>query len=1013
MTRFTSFIFCCICILLSSASATNPPNTNIDAWLTTASLSLPPITLTTKLLGTNLDIHLKGFLCNNLSIDSIQAKAVRKNKLPGTTLSIANLAIHSCKGDYSASYGKIKLASGSFLFGVDTTNITLAILYDEQSTIKPLVFPTSMCIVSLNLNHLHFQGTLASILNGLSSTIEGLLHNAVASKICGQLQTIVAPIANQIFAPLILPPVPPPSSPVILPSTSRRLIKWKQDVPLFQGLVKKEEDSIRNKSTKAASTINSLVSLLTNNTGRITVPPVSFLSNSISIPLNISGIQATATAGITSLTLDGLNHIQSLGVNASQEVLAMYINAAPSSVKEPPLGLSVSFWLSTLFTSNSLLYAPTPLNISATIKSDVFDVHSSINVLIAGDYEAMNVLNMDGLKDIADASSIRNALGTVAKGILDMNVTSSNVQAVLNEISIKQTENGRLANQLTESLSTFFASVLNVKRFRQNLLPNIYSSMEPTSRHSLNVKIAALLNNVTALAPENKDGSFQEPRPNIKIIESHVMNKVFIMLTTMIVISLSFIVMLPVLEKQCCFVSKVQKVFDLETPLITPGSEKDTLTSVTTLNNSNSNSDQGNSYKSSLAAEYNGTWIRLGLPILHILCATIGAWSLMVPVADVRVRLTGGLVNASMVVLDDSLLLYTFPQMVSDFWNSGSWMIAVLLVGGTAILPQAKGALSLLVWSIPLQHHHRGYILMALDIIGRFVLVCQIFIMLVIATLRTSIDGIPGLKTDVVAEPIHSIAGATVGILSMMVVSQWTLFLHDAVAPQRKKAYNQDISTIKFSTVQKIAMTLVLLFLAVTVCIGLTTELLEFQIDGIAGSLLKYTDISSTSDVKHISLMSLPQLVYEDTDEKWIAVFVGCTIWLFAVVAPVLTVICWFVQWFWFMCNGSSSPHDAFTPLLVRYSALITTYSYAWCAFDVLFASIGAASLEMDLVTQWIVTGQPGIGPLCSNITATGGVPCVKVTGRLMSGGWWMLGAAMMMLLVFGITSKTFGLRSR
>ena len=58
-----------------------------------------------------------------------------------------------------------------------------------------------------------------------------------------------------------------------------------------------------------------------------------------------------------------------------------------------------------------------------------------------------------------------------------------------------------------------------------------------------------------------------------KIIESHVMNKVFIMLTTMIVISLSFIVMLPVLEKQCCFVSKVQKVFDLETPLITPGSE--------------------------------------------------------------------------------------------------------------------------------------------------------------------------------------------------------------------------------------------------------------------------------------------------------------------------------------------------------------------------------------------------------------------------------------------------------
>jgi hypothetical protein len=41
---------------------------------------------------------------------------------------------------------------------------------------------------------------------------------------------------------------------------------------------------------------------------------------------------------------------------------------------------------------------------------------------------------------------------------------------------------------------------------------------------------------------------------------------------------------------------------------------------------------------------------------------------LVVPVSDVRLRVTGGVVNASKIVLDDSLLLYTFPQMVSDFW---------------------------------------------------------------------------------------------------------------------------------------------------------------------------------------------------------------------------------------------------------------------------------------------------------------------------------------------------------
>ena len=88
-----------------------------------------------------------------------------------------------------------------------------------------------------------------------------------------------------------------------------------------------------------------------------------------------------------------------------------------------------------------------------------------------------------------------------------------------------------------------------------------------------------------------------------------------------------------------------------------------------------------------------------------------GAWSLSVPVCDVRVRVTGGLVDANKVVLDDSLLVYTFPQMVSDFWNSGSWMIALLLVAGTAVLPQLKGLFSVVLWAMPMNHRHRGYAL--------------------------------------------------------------------------------------------------------------------------------------------------------------------------------------------------------------------------------------------------------------------------------------------------------------
>jgi hypothetical protein len=41
-----------------------------------------------------------------------------------------------------------------------------------------------------------------------------------------------------------------------------------------------------------------------------------------------------------------------------------------------------------------------------------------------------------------------------------------------------------------------------------------------------------------------------------------------------------------------------------------------------------------------------------------------------------------------------------------------------------------------------------------------------------------------------------------------------------------------------------------------------------------------------------------------------------------------------------------------------------------------------------------------------------GSEPCIKVVGTL-SGAYWMAGAAVMAAVLFGVTSVTFGLRSR
>jgi hypothetical protein len=1077
--------------LFSLLGVTASTDTDIDQWLDNATLSLPPITLDTIVLGSHLDITLHAFQCKGLDIQTINAAPVQRHGFSGgATLQLSNLAVHTCAGDYSGKFGTTSFASGSFSFGIEHTNITLGILFDDtnSSRQRPLVFPTNMCKVALYFTQLHFQGTLASILNTLSHTIESLLHNAVANKICKQLQEIVAPAANKIFAPLVMSPsMPPPSSPVVLPVTTKRLIAWTDDVPVIQGILtaeRRNDPFYPYANTNFSRALNHLIDLLCNGTGTLQVPLPHSLATSPTL-LNVSGVTGSATGALTSATISGLGNLHSIGMNASQHVLQLYlkantnananantkvINAAPSD----SLAATVDVGVSVSFAPDSLLYAPAPLNISARVTLGVLDLITSINIMIAADYDAMNVLTFDGLQDVATAAaanSVERAVGIVTRSILAVNVTSSDVQAILDDVVVRQKHNGRLASQLTKSLSIGIACLLNVTNFRQRLFNNLYSAMEPTLRPALNVQLAAVLANATAQAPIDVDGSFQEPRPNVKITNSHVERKVVVMLFVAVAVSCAYVVVLPIAEQRCCSGTgssrsntALSKKFinnrdDLEIPLVAAAADDGVVDGSSSSSSSSSSSTTGNidgetatstaAKATSLASAYAGTWMRNGIPVLHIACATIGAWSLQVPVCDVRVRLTGGIVNRSAVVLDDSLLLYTFPQMVSDFWNSGSWMIAVLLVGGTAILPQFKGLLSVMVWSIPLPQHVRGYLLTLLDVIGRFVLVCQVFIMLVVATLRTTVDGIPGLKTDVVAEPIHSIAGATVGLLCMMVVSQWTLHLHEKVSIQQSKvdvhgrspktkATGVLLMLPSASFVETGAMVLLLLLTVVTVWMALTLELLEFRIDGIAGILLKSNGLSSTPDIKRISLLSLPGTVYQDTDEKWIAVFVSCAIVLFTVVAPIVCMLCWLLQWLWFLFPAAAtaggggggggadatntnvehicSPHDLSTPMWVRWAAYITTYSYAWCAFDVAFASIGAASLEMDLVTQWIVKKQPVIGTICANMTREAGStkmpPCVKVTGKLMGGGWWLLSAALLMLVVYSVTAKRFGVRS-
>jgi hypothetical protein len=587
-----------------------------------------------------------------------------------------------------------------------------------------------------------------------------------------------------------------------------------------------------------------------------------------------------------------------------------------------------------------------------------------------------------------------------------------------------------LLDEIAQTITTGLVAFLDVEEFRTRLLTNVANFVLPLLRPDLNAYVARLLRNATQEARSKNvgDGSAQEPRPDLKDVNPDVIReKVGVVVGIAVGAMIAYVVLLRCLERSCCpggrrgaVVAGGGRGGTLTSPLMAAAAEE--------LGNACDDDGGGRVLGDaadpgtvvSLASVYAGTWKRIGVPVLHIACAAIGAWSLSVPVCDVRVRVTGGLVDANKVVLDDSLLVYTFPQMVSDFWNSGSWMIALLLVTGTAVLPQLKGLFSVVLWAMPMNHRHRGYALTFLDVVGRFVLVCQVFIMLVVATLRARIS-FPGLVSDVVAEPIHSIAGATTGLLGMMIVSQFTVYLHDfaprVAAVRKPKPASSDFRNDEnfarnLRRVPTSMIVVLLLTSAVTTFMSVTTEILEFQIEGIAGDA-EATAASKTPSVKRISLVGLPAMVYADTDEKGVAIFASLAMVLFTIAAPLACIVVWSLQWWWALRHRRHPARDKEAPAWIRVVAYGATYAYSWCALDVVWFAIGSSALEMNLVTQWIVQKQPGIGEACLTLEewTDGKTECVKVVGRFTEGSWFLLGAAVSTAAVFGLTCKVFGVR--
>jgi len=181
-------------------------------------------------------------------------------------------------------------------------------------------------------------------------------------------------------------------------------------------------------------------------------------------------------------------------------------------------------------------------------------------------------------------------------------------------------------------------------------------------------------------------------------------------------------------------------------------------------------------------------------------------------------------------------------------------------------------------------------------------------------------------------------------------------------------------------------------------------DLISFTFHGLVG-LLEASPISQTSPTSHMQALSLPGRILSSTDMKGAAVLINIVFALAVIIGPVACCLAWICSWGHCVCTGRSPRASRFR--VVRLAADLSTFLYAWSGLDVLWAAAWSATLEMDLVTQWLVHAKTG--NLCDVIHDRLSEDCVRLEGAVLSGGWCLLCGGVASAALFLLTARTFG----
>jgi len=406
-----------------------------------------------------------------------------------------------------------------------------------------------------------------------------------------------------------------------------------------------------------------------------------------------------------------------------------------------------------------------------------------------------------------------------------------------------------------------------------------------------------------------------------------------------------------------------------------------------------------------------GLTIQILVPLLILATTTIKIWALVAKVTRVRMKVD---LPSGDNLIDDYIIDFTFSNMVEYFWKSEAYLISILIVCGSCVLPLILELTLLLVWFVPSKPTYRGRILMLFTQLGKGSYIDIMFLCYIILVMKQQFN-LAGTEATITAEPVDGIFGGIASTTMNLILCHLLFYLHNTKLEQKPHPTDQRSSLWQLHARRDLGdqrnglkswaqfVTLVLGFLVTSVCLAVVVFKSNVTWFKLTGVLAEIPNTDNHYDIiKQYNLYAFPKDLPENTDELAGAYCIAVVYTVLALMNPLVMLLGWIVLWVVPLKKNIQR---------TLYATLQRVWSFS--GLEVFWIASFAAVLEINKVAVWILnhtlegwcSGAGNLADFCDLLEPLANTgDFLHVDAKFLAGGYWLLAQCILFYLIYNST---------